>query len=314
MNRKYSILSVLLIIVTIIVCTSSCQSRASNKPIPSGKMEDILYDYHVSIGMLMSDYDVASEDRPYKEKLYKLSVLKKYGVTEAQFDESMVYYMRHADELQDIYKSLSKRIGSEASKIGASVAELAVDNHFSLSGDTANIWPMDRGLVLMQSMPYNVKSFSIKADSAFHKGDRFILSFDTQFLYQEGFKDGIAMLALKLSNDSVATRSTHFSSNSHYSLDLSDNTRIGVKEVRGFIYLGKESRPATSSTLKLLVADYIQLLRIHIREAKEIEDAQSNTVSKPSVHDSVRKARGDSVSSNGLRHELVSRDVRELSN
>ena len=60
--------------------------------------------------------------------------------------------------------------------------------------------------------------------------------------------------------------------------------------------------------------DYIQLLRIHIREAKEIEDAQGNTASKPSVHDSLRKARGDSVSSNGLRHELVTRGAQELSN
>ena len=304
MNRKYSIILILLIVATIVLWTTSCQSKDSNKPIPSGQMEDILYDYHVSMGMLMSDYDIASKDRPYQEKLYKLSVLKKYNVTEAQFDESMVYYMRHADELQDIYKSLSKRISNEASKIGASVAELSVDNNFSLSGDTANIWPLDRGLVLMQSMPYNVKSFSVKADSAFHKGDRFLFSFDTQFLYQEGFKDGIAMLALKLSNDSVATRSIHFSSNSHYSLDLSDNSRIGVKEVRGFIYLEKESRPATSSTLKLLVADYVQLLRIHMREAKEIEDAQRNSGSKPSVSDSVRRSRGDSLASNGLRQEL----------
>ena len=212
--------------------------------------------------------------------------------------------MRHADEMQDIYKSLAKRIGNEASKIGASVADLSTENSLSLSGDTANIWPLERGLVLMQAMPYNVKSFSVKADSAFHKGDRFVFSFDTQFLYQEGFKDGIAMLALRLNNDSVATRSTHFSSNSHYSLEISDNDRIGIKEIRGFLFLGKETRPASTSTIKLMIADYVQLLRIHIREASEMNNAPQDA--KPSVSDSVRNSRRDSSATRDEKVQLKS--------
>ena len=300
MKRLPAFLAVVLVAIAALLSVAGCQSD-SDKPIPAGEMEDILYDFHITMGMLESDRDINDKDRPYNEKLYKLSVLKKYGVTEEQFDESMVYYMRHADKLQDIYKTLSQRIGNEASKLGASVAELSVDNKLSLSGDTTNIWPLERGLVLMQAMPYNVKSFAIKADTAFHKGDRFLLSFDTQFLYQEGFKDGIAMLALRLSNDSVVTRSIHFSSNSHYSLDLSDSERIGIKEVRGFLFLGKEANPTTSSTLKVLVADYLQLLRIHIREASEISNAQP--AAKPSVSDSVRKSRGDSTASKATRLE-----------
>ena len=295
MKRLFTLLYLSLTVIFTVMWVSSCHSSGSGEPLSHGQMEDILYDYHITMGMLLAEPDLNQDNRAYKEKLYKLSVLKKYGVTEAQFDESMVYYMRHADEMQDIYKALSKRISNEASSLGTSIAELTTDNRMSFSGDTANIWPMERGVVLMQTMPYNVKSFAVKADSAFHKGDRFIFSFDTQFLYQEGFKDGVAMLAVRLSNDSVMTRSTHFSSNSHYSLDLSDNDRIGVKEVRGFIYLGKESNPNTSSTIKLLVADYVQLLRIHIREANEMESTQPSTA----VSDSVRKSRSDSTSANG---------------
>ena len=303
MKRLPTLLTVLMIVVAAAGWLSSCQSD-SNKPISAGEMEDILYDLHLSLGMLSTERDVAQKDLPYKEKLYKLSVLKKYNVTEEHFDESMVYYMRHADEMQDIYKSLVKRIGSEASKVGASVADLSSDNKLSLSGDTANIWPLERGIVLMQTMPYNVKSFSVKADSAFHKGDRFLFSFDTQFLYQEGFKDGIAMLALRLSNDSVATRSLHFSSNSHYSLDISDTERIGVKEIRGFLFLGKETNPTSTSTIKLLIADYVQLLRIHIREASELNNAPKDA--RPSVSDSVRNSRRDSSAVKAETVELKS--------
>lgn len=299
MKRLPALIAVVMIVIAAAGWMTSCQSD-SNKPISAGDMEDILYDYHLSIGMIASENILDAKERAYKEKLYKLSVLKKYGVTEQQFDESMVYYMRHADEMQDIYKSLAKRIGNEASKIGASVADLSTDNSLSLSGDTANIWPLERGVVLMQAMPYNVKSFSVKADSAFHKGDRFLFSFDTQFLYQEGFKDGIAMLALRLNNDSVATRSIHFSSNSHYSLEISDNERVGIKEIRGFLFLGKETHPTSASTLKLLIADYVQLLRIHIREASELNNAPQDA--KPSVSDSVRNSRRDS---SAVRDEKV---------
>lgn len=300
MKRLPAFIAVLMVIIASVACMSSCQSDSS-KPISAGEMEDILFDLHISLGMIESDREIEFKDRAYHEKLYLLGVLKKYNVTEEQFDESMVYYMRHADEMQDIYKSLAKRIGNEASKVGASVAELSTDNKLSLSGDTANIWPLERGIVLMQSSPYNVKSFFIKADSAFRKGDRFLFSFDTKFLYQEGFKDGIAMLAMHLNNDSVVTRSTHFSSNSHYLLEMSDTERKGVKELRGFIFLGKESRPTATSTLKLLVADYIQLLRIHIREAGEIENMQKDF--KPSVSDSVRQSRRDSSAVKAVKIE-----------
>ena len=303
MKRLPALIAVLMIVIAAAGWMTSCKS-GSDEPISSGEMEDILYDFHLSIGMIATENITDAKDRAYKEKLYKLSVLKKYGVTEQQFDESMVYYMRHADEMQDIYKSLAKRIGNEASKIGASVADLSTENSLSLSGDTANIWPLERGVVLMQAMPYNVKSFSVKADSAFHKGDRFVFSFDTQFLYQEGFKDGIAMLALRLNNDSVATRSTHFSSNSHYSLEISDNDRIGIKEIRGFLFLGKETRPASTSTIKLMIADYVQLLRIHIREASEMNNAPQDA--KLSVSDSVRNSRRDSSATRDEKVQLKS--------
>ncbi len=262
----FTILWAIVIIVASGFC--SCGDSIPSEYLQPKELEDVLYDYHVALGMLNGEMR-NDQNRAYNERLYKLAVLKKHNVSEEKFENSMVYYMRHAEDLQKVYKSLTERVRAEASQVGASVSAMSAGG--ALQGDTANVWPLEPGFVLMQRRPYNVSSFVIKADTAFHKGDRFNLGFDTQFLFQEGFKDGIAMLAIQFNNDSVATRSIHFSSNSRYNLEINDNDRLGVKEIRGFFYLNKEQNAQTSTTLKLLFLNRIQLLRMRVREVKPLE-------------------------------------------
>lgn len=281
MCRRFHFIFFLTIAIIVASGFSSCGDSIPSEYLQPKELEEVLYDYHVALGMLNGEMR-NDQNRAYNERLYKLAVLKKHNVSEEKFENSMVYYMRHAEDLQKVYKSLTERVRAEASQVGASVSAMSAGG--TLQGDTANVWPLEPGFVLMQRRPYNVSSFVIKADTAFHKGDRFNLGFDTQFLFQEGFKDGIAMLAIQFNNDSIATRSIHFSSNSRYNLEINDNDRLGVKEIRGFFYLNKEQNAQTSTTLKLLFLNRIQLLRMRVREMKHVE--------KKGESDSIQNASG----------------------
>ena len=70
---------------------TACKPSVPSQFIQPGEMEDILYDYYVSQGMV----DVTAtndQERDYKRELYFATVLKKYGKSQADFDSSMVYY------------------------------------------------------------------------------------------------------------------------------------------------------------------------------------------------------------------------------
>ena len=76
-----------------------CAPSVPGKYIQPGEMEDILYDYHIAEAMA-NDYE--SRRDTLLMRVYKAAVLKKHGYSEAEFDSSMVYYMRHADRLHHI--------------------------------------------------------------------------------------------------------------------------------------------------------------------------------------------------------------------
>ena len=156
---KNSRISLLIIVVSLCLLTVACKPGVPRDIIQPDDMEKLLYDYHVSQAM-------ASEgegNMEYNERLYKLAVLKKHGVTEAEFDSSLVYYTRHTEQLHKIYQRLSERMNKEALALGASTDEV---NRFTLTstGDTANIWKGDINAALIPYAPYNVISFVIPAD------------------------------------------------------------------------------------------------------------------------------------------------------
>lgn len=247
----------------------SCKPQVPGKYIQPNVMEDILFDYHIAMGMI-SDNDT----NDFQKRMYEASVLKKYGVSEAEFDSSLVYYTRHADRFQTIYENLSKRLSDEAVSLGAAASDVSNFGENTASGDTANVWRDASSLVLATVEPNNVESFHVVADSAYHKGDRIILSFDTQFIFQDGYKDGVAMLTVRLSNDSIVTRVLHISESSHYDISISDDESLGIKEIRGFISLQDQAN-SSQTTLKLMFVSNIRLVRCHIGKEKMMENVRA---------------------------------------
>ena len=137
------------------------------------------------------------------------------------------------------------------------------------------------------SKPFNSYGFSLQADTAFHKGDRLRLDFDAEFVYQDGMRDGVALLAIQFQNDSVAQQVVHISSSQHYSVEIADDQNLGIKSVKGYFLLsdgGYSSDMGSQSTLKLMFIEHIKLIRMRAQKTPEPTSAvPSDSIRKDST-------------------------------
>ena len=287
-NRYITIVVFILLLIPLVF--SNCKPRVPRKFLSPSKMEAILYDYHLAEAAMSFD-ETGDTLLP---RVYRLAVLKKHGVSEADFDSSMVYYTRHADRLHDIYEHLAKKLTEEALALGASASEINQVISISGTGDTTNIWPGDRSVILFQHPGYNAYSFLLKADSTFQTGDAFALCFDTKFIFQDGVRDGVALLSVKFANDSVASQMARLSVDSRFRVDIADDDRLGIKELSGYFLLNRNANNDSRTTLKVMNISNLSLLRMHREQSngqgeKKATDSLSVPRSMVADSDSVPK-------------------------
>lgn len=282
----------LVAVMALLFCVSSCKPSLPSGVLSKGKMTDILYDYHLALAMAhMDDNGDKGQSLAYRE-----AVLRKHDVTSAEFDSSMVYYMRHTELLEDVYKDLTDRYNNEITAMGGSAKEGGEFANLSATGDTANVWNLAASMVFMPVKPFNSTSFDIKVDSTFHKGDRLMLDFDAQFIYQDGMRNGVAMLAVQFGNDSIAQRTIMIQSTQHYSVELSDDDSLGIKSVKGYFMLMNDDNGtgvSSQTTLKLMFLEHIKLIRMHPQKPVASPAGSSSSASS----DSLRKDSASSSSS-----------------
>lgn len=282
----------LVAVMALLFCVSSCKPSLPSGVLSKSKMTDILYDYHLALAMAhMDDNGDKGQSLAYRE-----AVLRKHDVTPAEFDSSMVYYMRHTELLEDVYKDLTDRYNNEITAMGGSAKEGGEFANLSATGDTANVWNLAASMVFMPVKPFNSTSFDIKVDSTFHKGDRLMLDFDAQFIYQDGMRNGVAMLAVQFGNDSIAQRTIMIQSTQHYSVELSDADSLGIKSVKGYFMLMNDDNGtgvSSQTTLKLMFLEHIKLIRMHPQKPVAAPAGSSPSASS----DSLRKDSASSSSS-----------------
>ncbi len=269
------------ILICLLLGVVSCKPSLPGDVLSKGKMADILYDYHVALSMAHSaDGGDTGQSITYRE-----AVLRKHDVTSAEFDSSMVYYMRHTELLEDVYKELGDRLNNEIVALGGNADASQFDN-LSATGDTANVWNLAPAMVLSATKPFNAVSFDIPVDTAFHKGDCLMLDFDTQFIFQDGMRGGVALLAVQFKNDSIAQQVTQISNSQHCSIQVADNDNLGIKSVKGYFMLSDGSFASdmpSSSTLKLMFVEHIKLVRMHQPKAVQTPASSAGTSSTDSL-------------------------------
>ena len=277
--------SLFFLLLTLLV--AACKPQVPSDVIQPDELEDILYDYHVS--QAMGKVELGTQADIDRNKLFR-SVLKKHGVTEADFDSSLVYYYSRIDRLQPIYRRVSDRLSAEAKGLGVATGELNRYSQYGVTGDTANIWKGETDVLLIPRPTKNRFDFVVKADSTFMLGDSFMFQFMSEYIWQSGTKDAIVCIRSAYEGDSVIQTTGHLSPQGITQLHVPLNRTLKVKDMRGFIYLSAGQNVQDSR--QMMFVSQIQLIRFHHKEIQGAHDTvRKDTLQADSLQRSANPAR-----------------------
>lgn len=276
------------IIVLLLSVVCACTPGVPDGVLSEGKMEKVLYDYHLAQGLAMQQ---SSDSVNYYTRLYYQAVFNKYDIDEATFDRSMEWYTRHTDRLGEIYKRMAERSGNRAE--GSESNILLASGAQSLSGDSLNMWKGDTH-VLLNSKGVNRFFFTLPADTALHASDVLQWQFFVDWHYHDGLRQAEAILAVEYENDSVSVTNYKIYSSGLQTLILR-TADLRVKRIYGFIY---QHAPWTERP-RLLMLSNIRLLRLRNNTLQSSEPistrTQSDTVASPNLRVTLQHRMRDSL-------------------
>ena len=284
----------LMLLLVALMLLSACKPKVPSQYIQPSDMEDLLYDYYVSQG-LSADVNPA-EGGEYARQYNINLVLKKYEVTQADFDSSLVYYYNHIEELYKIYENVQKRLSEEAVDLGAPSSEVMRYTTQSLTGDTAEVWQGPRHLVVLPQPPYNICQFTQKADTSYHQGDSYLMTCNSTFLAQSGSRNATLVLSVRYDNDSIITQNMTIAPSGSTTLRI-PVCNLKAKEFKGYVYMARRQGQDNMNDMCLLFLNDIQFVRFHHKTTANTE---------PPV------TLGDSIKSDTTRTDSVKRHVHRL--
>ena len=244
--------------ILLLMMVGACKPSVPSEVIQPSDMEDILYDYHVAQAMANN---VVDDRRDFRRNLYYQAVLKKYGISEAEFDSSLVYNYSHIDRLKDIYGRVNERLSDEARGLGASVGDIRHYSQYTATGDTANIWAGASDVLLIPRPTKNRYDFTVKADTTFRRGDTFMFQFMSEYIFQNGMRDAVVCIASHYEGDSIIQTVSHVSTPGIAQVRVPACYGLDLKELKGYIYL--TTGGDDSDTRKMMFVSDIQLIRFH---------------------------------------------------
>lgn len=268
--------------LAILLFLSGCKVQRPKGILPEGKMEEILYDYHIAKAM---GENLASSDN-YKRALYAEYVFQKHGTTEAAFDSSLVWYTRNTEVLSKMYDRVNKRLTAQQDIINNLVAIRDNKPKTSLPGDSIDVW-LSKRLYYLTGYPLNNRmTFSLPSDTNFKERDSISWSVRYRFMDEERDTLASAIMALQVvySNDSILSRTERVDRSGMNEIGLQSDTLGGIKEIRGFIYYqGRE--PYTTH----LLADSIVLMRYHATDSIPVNQEEEPVIETPVQEEPVRE-------------------------
>lgn len=263
---------------TLIACLAlltSCGKEIPDEIIQPSKMERVLYDYHLTLGMSENSKNTEKEAR-------KNYIFQKHGITSAEFDSSMVWYTRESKELMSIYENLNKRFKREYEHVERLLESREEANTRSFaSGDTVDIW-MKEDILWFTKAPLNNRlTFEIKADSTFHPRDAFNWNMNYYFM-----TEGEAIMGLNViyENDSVIGMTKSITESGPQSIYLHTDSAYNIKALNGFIYV-----PENQTKQPNILLHKIDLTRYHMPEPTDSLSTDSVSATQEIKKESPKK-------------------------
>ena len=102
-------LTIYIVAFIVTAMLTGCHKKQPEGLLSKGKMEKVLYDYHLALAAAQ----LSTDSTEYRSHLYTEAALRKHGVTKAELDSSLVWYAANTRELYDIYKNIEIRMDKE---------------------------------------------------------------------------------------------------------------------------------------------------------------------------------------------------------
>lgn len=256
----------------------ACKPDLPDGVIPESDMEKILYDYHVAQAVAESRLDSVS----YYRYLYVRSVFEKYGISEAEFDSSMVWYSANATYLAEMYTRINERYAAELEALGSGNK---VDLYASLSatGDTANIWHDLDFSLLRPGGQGSHYSFTLETDTSFYPGDDILWQFRNFYVYQDGNREAYAGLIAHYDNDSIASVYQYLGTNTTADLMIKATGEERIRSLTGFVYLTSPENDE-ENVFRMMILNNFKLIRFHKTVEETTADSLKQTPDSLMLH------------------------------
>ena len=249
-------LPTLLLTAAALIILASCDGKGDGV-MSKGKMEDVLFDYHLAQAMT---FNLRSDQRDLSDQ-YIAAVFKKHGVTEAEFDSSLVYYNRHQDQMADIYKNLQRRYERLDATLQYTTGNHEMQTAYTATGDTAEIWTAQPLFILRPIPTANIQTFTLRADTAFYMRDKFRLSAEVSFIREDPNDQDVHVvtaISITYTDNSNTSLTREQSYPGTFELNLTGSTDKEIKMVSGYFYYTTKA-----STRSFALVRNISLLRYH---------------------------------------------------
>ncbi|MBO4723916.1 MAG: DUF4296 domain-containing protein [Bacteroidaceae bacterium] len=250
--RRIDILALALLSVVL----SGCRLKRPDNVLSPKKMEQFLYDYHLAQAI---GQELPREEK-YMTQAYVDWAYSKNGITKEEFNTSLVWYTRYPKELTKIYKHLSNRVNAEYKAASRSLSQIEKKAFAIQSGDSVNLWYLDRTALLNTSAYMNKLTYRINRDTTFHKGDTIRLNLTGTFVSIDSGVPAYAYMSLSAYySDSTSTADTVLCGNGDVRLSVILDSKRDMLNISGSInYLD-----STDNRSSMLVLSGMELMRYH---------------------------------------------------
>jgi hypothetical protein len=249
--RRINVLAIALLLLL-----SGCRLNRPDDVLSPRRMEQFLYDYHLAQAVCQ---ELPKEEK-YTSPAYIEWAYQKNGITKEEFDRSLVWYTRNPKELARIYKRLDNRVDDEYRMVSRSLSQIEKKSFTIQSGDSVNLWYLDRTALLNTSAYMNKLTYRINRDTTFHNGDTIRLSMYGTFVGQDSLAHASAYISLSAYYaDSASTADKLLQSSGDVELMLVLDSKRNLSSISGSVnYLD-----STDNRTGILVLSGMELMRYH---------------------------------------------------
>lgn len=258
-NRLHRYSVVLLLGTLLFACSKVPDEILSEKEMQAVQVDMQLAEAIISLNS--KDFP----DNAHKEALYQ-SIFRKYGITEAEYDSSLVWYGRHLD----IYMKVYDRVLADLNKRQKALGDVQASAAPVSKQDSVDIWPRLTSLQLEPDALFNGVTFDIKPETNYSSGSTFVLGMDVWGLN----KDMAYYPEIRISadqGDTIVTMNDKILRDGYHETILKTVPTKQIKRVYGYIFMNN----ADSSYYKVYL-DSLNLMKYNYGRLTEMAKDSSD--------------------------------------